>query len=99
MFVCVIAIAYIHIQGAQFGPLDGEIRLNADGDSRPFSGRLEIHYNYQSQSVMMDFNKLRQRGLADNLGFWAIFIMAALGIFGELASKYDKYIQCPLSLL
>ncbi|XP_064388301.1 deleted in malignant brain tumors 1 protein-like isoform X2 [Halichondria panicea] len=33
------------------------------------------------QSVTMDFNKLRQRGLADNLGFWEIFIMATLGTF------------------
>ncbi len=37
------------------------------------------------QSVIMDLNELRQRGLANNLGFWEIFIMGTLGIFSELA--------------
>ncbi len=36
------------------------------------------------QSVTMDSDKLKQRRLADNLGFWAIFILATLGGFGEL---------------
>ncbi len=72
--------SYIIIQlmltllGAQFGPIGGEIRLNTDGNSRPFSGRLEIYINNQWGTVCDDgFRQTeaeracRQLGLLDNL--------------------------------
>ncbi len=74
--LCIIAIAYTKriLSGAQFGPIEGEIRLNTDGGSRPFSGRLEIYINNQWGTICDDgFREIeaetacRQLGLPGNI--------------------------------
>ena len=44
----------ISYTGAQDSPTDGDLRLNTDGSTRTFSGRLEIHYNGQWGTVCDD---------------------------------------------
>ena len=42
---------YIFCEGAQGLPSDGDLRLNTEGSTQTFSGRLDIYYNGQWGTV------------------------------------------------
>ena len=60
----------LFLTGAQGPPIEGDLRLNTESSTRPYSGRLEIYYNGQWGTVCDDgFSNTEADVACKQLGF------------------------------